>query len=80
MTSAELAQVEEITAIRMFTAAGVTVMYNTQKDTLYCNKCMERDSCDHTARVRLSGKLTHTVTPDVPMRKHGLSVSKGGAA
>jgi hypothetical protein len=86
VTSAELARVVEITPIRMFESRNdgedtpARVMYNAQKDRLYCNRCGEHDSCGHTARVRLSGLLTHSVTSDVKKRTKGLAVIQGGAA
>jgi hypothetical protein len=86
VTSAELARVVEITPIRMFESRNdgedtpARVMYNAQKDRLYCNRCGEHDSCTHTARVRLSGLLTHTVTQNVAKRKKGLTLLKGATA
>jgi hypothetical protein len=85
VTSADLARVKEITPIRMFESRNdgekepTRVMYNAQKDTLYCNRCGEKDNCTHTARVRLSGLLTHTVVQNVKRTK-GLAVIQGGAA
>jgi hypothetical protein len=80
VTSAEQVKCREITPVRMFEAGDVRVMYNAQKDRLYCNPCGEHDNCEHTARVRLSGLLTHSVVRNVVHRKKGLAVINGGKA
>jgi hypothetical protein len=84
VTSADLARVREITPVRMFEHGegmkAIRVMYNAQKDRLYCNRCGEHDNCAHTASVRLSGLLTHSVVQNVVHRKKGLAVINGGKA
>ncbi len=70
-TSAELARVEEVTPLRHFRVKNddeetpATVVYNNRHDSLYCARCNTSNDCTHTARVRLCGILTHSVTKRV---------------
>lgn len=66
MTSAELARVTEVTALRVFRVendgdeAPRVVVYNTTTGELRC-KWHQASECTHIARVRLSGVLTNSV-------------------
>lgn len=68
VTSAELAKVVEVTEMRRFEVTNdndqkpTVCVYNARHDTVYCAMHDEHDNCAHTARVRLSGILTNTVT------------------
>lgn len=72
MDSAEFARVKEITkegdARRTFEVMNddektpAFVSYATEYDMLYCARHNTTDDCTHTARVRLCGILTQTVT------------------
>jgi hypothetical protein len=69
MSSAEFAQVEEVTAVRVFRVTNEdgslsAVSYVTDRDELYCAKHKDEGGCSCTTRVRLCGILTHTVTKD----------------
>lgn len=72
MDSAQLARVRETTPVRQFIADSEygepsVVMYSVERDSLHCNKHNTDDACGCTARVRLSGILTHTVSKPRPV-------------
>ena len=68
VSSAELARVTEVTELRHFEVRNddeqkpSLCVYNARHDTIYCARHQEHDNCAHTARVRLSGILSNTVT------------------
>lgn len=74
MDSAEFARVREITTVRefeVFNDAEVrsVVEYSVDRDSLHCQRHKTNDNCACTARVRLSGLLTHTVSKKMPVTR-----------
>lgn len=67
VNSAELARVREVTPMRHFRARNddedteARLVYNVQRDSIYCDRCEKSDDCTHTARVRLCGILTGSI-------------------
>ena len=65
--SATLARVREVTPLRYFKAQNddeekeATIVFNIEKDSLFCAVCERSDDCTHTARVRLCGILTGSI-------------------
>ena len=71
VSSMELARVQEISAMRRFHVLNdneetpAIVTFYSEADDLWCSRCEAFDNCCHTARVRLCGCLTDSVTEDV---------------